>query len=199
MIKRFYIAIALLLLGVLLGYAQPPRYVERLPSGRTYVGDNTLQLDITTPDRPYYYTFPNLLARTDRGREQFVLAIPNIEPDVADPTVLRGLTEEERVLLARVVRLNRPNPIIVRIFFPDSPLDLTKFNGQTLSLKSEVVMGGAIYETLAEVQGVYRDDQLILNFSLAVNNVIIGIPRQAIEEIQLYANGVRVAGLAGIR
>ena len=201
MIKKAYITLIGILLSLLAteSYAQHPRYVERLPQSRMYVGDNTLQLDITTLERPYSYTFPNLLARSDRLLEQFILTIPSIEPNATDPTVLKGLTDEERALLARMVRFNRPNPIIIRIFFPDSPLDLTKFNGQVLTLKSEIAMGDMIYETLAQVQGVYRDDQLVFGFSLAINNVIMGIPRQAIEEIQLYASGIRVAGLGNIR
>ena len=110
MIVRICTPLVLIALVVQLGQAQNFQYSERLPQGRTYVGDNVLHLDVTTPERPYSYTFPNMVARIDRRLEQFILAIPTIDPDLNDPTVLDTLTLEEREFLARMIRVNRSNP-----------------------------------------------------------------------------------------
>ena len=198
MIIRMYIAMVLVALSVQLGHAQQTlQYTERLPQGRTFVGDNTLHLEVTTPQRPYLYTFPNMVARVDRRLEQFILAIPTIEPDLADPTVLDTTTLEERRFLARMVRVNRSNPIIIRIFYPENMIDLSEIEDHPLTLTTEVQMGGVTYKTPAQVQGLYRDDQMLISFSLLIDNTTIGIPRQNIQDIRLYAQGVRLAGELG--
>ena len=197
MVTRVYIILALLALSAPLGWAQSLRYTERLPQGSSYVGDNDLHLDVTTPLRPYYYTFPNMVARVDRRLEQFILAIPTIEPDLIDPTVLDTLTLEEREFLAGMIRVNRDNPIIVRLFFPEGVIDMSELADEAMMLTSEVQMGGVTYKSPAQVQIFYQDDQMLLSFSVLIDNTILGIPQQAIEDIQLYAQGVRLAGLPG--
>ncbi len=64
-------------------------------------------------------------------------------------------------------------------------------------MDSEVQMGGMIYKTPAQVQGLYRNNQLLISFSLLIDNTVLGIPRQSVEEIQLYAQGVRLSGDPG--
>ena len=189
-------------LGLIALLAQPGRaqgfqYTERLPQGRTYVGDNVLHLDITTVERPYSYVFPNMIARIDQRLEQFILAIPAIEPDLADLTVLDTMTPEERAFLARLVHVDRTNPIIVRLFFPPGIFDPGQLEDEPLAMAGEVQMGNRTYKTLAQVQGLHQDNQLLISFSLVIDNTLLGIPRQAIEDIQLYARGVRLAGMPG--
>ena len=197
MIVRICTPLVLIALVVQLGQAQNFQYSERLPQGRTYVGDNVLHLDVTTPERPYSYTFPNMVARIDRRLEQFILAIPTVDPDLNDPTVLDTLTLEEREFLARMIRVNRSNPIIIRLFFPQGIFDLDQLEDEPLMMASEVQMGNRTYKTPAQVQGLYRDDQLLIGFSLMIDNTVLGIPQQAVEDIQLYAQGVRLAGVPG--
>ncbi len=115
----------LIVLSVQFGRAQNPRYTERLPQGLSYAGDNVLHLEIVSPQRPYSYVFPNLLARIDRRLEQIILAIPRIERDLIDRTVLDTMTPEEQEFLARMIRVDRPNPIIIRMFFPEGLIDLS--------------------------------------------------------------------------
>lgn len=196
---KFFIALALIVLSVRFGWSQSLQYTERLPLGRNYVGDNMLHLEVTTPERPYSYsyTFPNMIARLDRGLAQCILAIPAIEPDLADPTVLNNTTPEEQEFLARLIYVNRANPIIIRLLFPPGIIDLDQLSDAPLLTGSEVQMGGRTYNTTARVQGLYQDDQLLLSFSLVIDNTIMGIARQAVEDIQLYAQGVRLAGVRG--
>lgn len=197
MIIKIATALMLIVLSFQLARAQTFQHTERLPQGRTYVGDNALHMDVTTPDRPYSYTFPNMIARLDRRLEQFILAIPTIEPDLADPTVLDTMTPQEREFLARMVHVNRANPIIIRLFFPLGIFDLDQLEGEPFVMASEVQMGSRTYKTPARVQGLYQDDQLLISFTLMIDNTLLGIPRQAVEGIQLYAQGVRLAGASG--
>ena len=183
-----------MVLSVRFGWSQSLQYTERLPQGRSYVGNNVLHLEVTTTQRPYTYTFPNMLARIDRRLQQFILAIPTIEPDLADRTVLDTATPEERAFLARLLRVDRSNPIIIRIFFPLGTTDLSQlFTSDPVLVDSEVQMGGRRYKTPAQVQGLYQDDQLLMSFSLLIDNRILGIPQQAIEDIQFYSQGVRLS------
>ncbi len=193
--RIFFIALVLIVLSVRFGWSQSLQYTERLPQGRSYVGDNTLHLEVTTVQRPYTYTFPNMLARIDRRLQQFILAIPTIEPDLADRTVLDTTTPEEREFLARLLRIDRSNPIIIRIFFPLGVTDLSQmFTSDPVLVDSEVQLGGVRYKTPAQVQGLYQDDQLLMSFSLLIDNTVLGIPQQAIEDMQFYAQGVRLSG-----
>ena len=192
---KFFIALVLILLSVRFGWSQSLQYTERLPQGRSYVGDNTLHLEVNTVQRPYTYTFPNMLARIDRRLQQFILAIPTIEPNLTDRTVLNTITPEEREFLARLVRIDRSNPIIIRIFFPLGVTDLSQmFTSDPVLVDSEVQLGGVRYKTPAQVQGLYQDDQLLMSFSLLIDNTVLGIPQQAIEDMQFYAQGVRLSG-----
>ncbi len=159
------------------------------------MGDNTLHLEVTTAQRPYAYTFPNMLARIDRRLQQFILAIPTIEPDLADRTVLDTTTPAEREFLARLVRIDRTNPIIIRLSFPPGITELSEMlTSDPVLMDSEIQMGGMRYKTSAQVQGIYQDDQMLMSFSLLINNTVLGIPQQAIEDIQLYAQGIRLPG-----
>ena len=158
------------------------------------MGNNVLHLEVMTAQRPYTYTFPNMLARINRRLQQFILAIPTIEPDLADRTVLDTTTPEERAFLTRLLRIDRSNPIIIRIFFPPGVMDLSQmFTSDPVLVDSEVQMGGMRYKTPAQVQGLYQDDQMLMSFSLLIDNAILGIPQQAIEDIQFYAQGVRLS------
>lgn len=192
---KFFIALALVVLSVRFGRTQSLQYTERLPQGRSYVGNNVLHLEVTTAQRPYTYTFPNMLARIDRRLQQFILAIPAVEPDLADRTVLDTMSPEERAFLPRLLHVDRPNPIIIRIFFSLGVTDLSQmFTSDPVLVDSEVQMGGERYRTPAQVQGLYQDDQLLMSFSLLIDNTTLGIPQQAIEDIQFHAQGVRLSG-----
>ena len=191
---KLFTALALVVLSVRFGWAQSLQYTERLSQGRSYVGNNVLHLEVTTTQRPYTYTFPNMLARIDRRLQQFILAIPTIEPDLADRTVLDTMTPEERAFLTRLLHVDRSNPIIIRIFFPPGVMDLSQlFTSDPVLVDSEVQMGGMRYKTPAQVQGLYQDDQMLMSFSLLIDNTMLGIPQQAIEDIQFYSQGVRLS------
>ena len=191
------IVLAVFVFSVSEGWAQTLRSTDRLPTGRTYVGDNELHVDVTTAQRAYTYLFPNMAARLDRRLKQIILAIPRIEPDLADLTVLNTMTPAEREFLTRLVHVDRENPIIVRFFFPLGVIDLEQLEDAPLTMTSEVQMGGVTYKAPAQVQGLYRDDQLLISFSLVIDNTVVGIPQQSIEDLQLYAQGVRLAGVPG--
>ena len=199
MFAKISAALLLIVLSVPFAGAQDRPATERLPQGLSYTGDNTLHLEVTTPQRPYSYTFPNMVARLDRRREQFMLAIPTLEPDLADPTVLDTMTPEEQAFLEQLVQVDRANPIIIRIFFPDAPLDLDDLNDEPITMGTEVEMGGRRYPTTAQVQGYWQEDQLLISFSLMVDNTRLGTPPQTVEELQLFAQGVRLSGIPGYR
>ena len=191
------IVLVLVALSSQLGWAQPLRGTERLPTGRTYIGDNELHIDVTTAQRAYTYLFPNMAARLDRRLKQILLVIPRVEPDLADLTVLNTMTPAEQTFLTRLVDINRANPVIIRLFFPVGVIDLDQLEDEPLTMTSEVQMGGLTYKAPAQVQGLHRDDQLLISFSLTIDNTVVGIPQQAIEDLQLYAQGVRLAGVPG--
>ena len=196
MINSVVISLLLIVLALLPGQAQTLQYTERLSTGDAYVGDNTLQLDVVTLDQPYTYKFPNMLARLDRRQEQFILAIPTLAPDLADSTVLDTMTPEEADLLARLLYVDRESPLIIRLFFPPNLIDLSTLEGEN-TMESEVQMGGQRYKAPAQVQIFYQDEQLILSFAITMGVGAFSTPRGAAEEIQLYAQGVRVAGEPG--
>ena len=194
---KFFTALALVVLSVRFGWTQSLQYTERLPQGRSYVGDNVLHLEVTTAQRPYTYTFPNMLARIDRQLEQFILAIPRIEPNLTDPTVLDGITPQEQDFLARMIHVDRANPIIIRLFFPPGIFTPDQLEDEPLLMAGEVQMGNKTYKSPARVHGFYQNGQLLIGFSLMIDNTLMGIPLQAVEDIQLYAQGVRLAGVTG--
>lgn len=187
-----------LTLSLQLARAQEFSRPERLPQDRAYVGDNTLHLDITTPERPYTYTFPNMAARFDQRLQQFILAVPALETDLIDPTVLDTMTPEERDFLVRTVYVNREAPIIIRLFFPPGIVDLDQLSDDPQAMVSEVQMGGRTYKTTAQVQGLYQDGELLIGFSLIYRDTVLGTD-QIVEDIQLYAQGVRLAGVPNVR
>lgn len=180
-------------------YAQSPLYPERLETGQVFSGGNTLHLDVTTPEYAYRYVFSNLLGRMDVGREQFVFTVPSVDARLPGPPPPDSDAAREMAFLRKMINPRRANPIIIRIYFHDGPIDLGQFEGETLTMAAEVQMGGVTYKTPVQVQGLYRNDDLIMDFSMSINNVIIGVARQAVQEIQLYAPGVRILGLTGQR
>lgn len=198
MIKKTSLLISLIVLSLQPVLAQEFSRPERLPQDRVYVGDNTLHLDITTPERLYTYTFPNMVARFDQRLQQFILAIPALEADLADPTVLDTMTPEERDFLVRMVYVNREAPIIIRLFFPPGIVDLDQLSDDPQAMVSEVQMGGRTYKTTAQVQGLYQDGELLIGFSLMYRDTVLGAD-QMVEDLQLYAQGVRLAGVPDVR
>ena len=190
--------LSLIALSLQLARAQDFSHSERLPQDRAFVGDNTLHLDVTTPERPYTYTFPNMVARYDQRLQQFILAIPTLEPDLVDPTVLDTMTPEERDFLVRMVYVNRDTPVIIRLFFPPGIVDLDQLSDDPQAMASEVQMGGRTYKTTAQVQGLYQDGELLIGFSLMFSDTVLGAD-QVVEDLQLYAQGVRLAGVPDVR
>ena len=193
MLIKTYSVLWLVAALALRGHAQTLQYSERLSSDDVYVGDNTLQLDVVTLQQPYTYSFPNLSARLDRRQEQFILMIPDLEPDLADSTIRDTMTPEEADLLTRLLYVERSSPLIIRLFFPPNLIDLSTLEGEN-TLESEVQMGGQRYQAPAQTQVFYQGDQMIISFSILMNVVSLTTPRGAAEEIQLYAQGVRLAG-----
>ena len=151
----------------------------------TYTGGNTLTLVVTSPRGQQTMTFSNLEGRMNTALEQFEFVASLSQSD------LEAYADTVEV----ATRLTADEPISIVASFPGENINLEDFNGQPLTFPGEVRLAGQVFITPIHLEGIYRNNTLILDVSASVTEEGQRVAGSEVEELQLFGHGVRLINL----